>query len=573
MDRKHPTFKYDPAHLPDVVLSKDELTILSEVCLYSIQLLDVEDILSLIRETVIGELGMSVASVYLQDLESKRYTLRAAYGLSERQKKEINRRRKAGYDLTKEVIETGQGVFVSDMSTDPRFKGVWDHLQGRSYLKMPLISRGTVVGVLGIVAPPNQSLSPRFVEYLKVIGHVFGIAIDNALLFAHTIRGEQLAQALYQLGLRMSSSLTLNSVLESVAESSREFMKADIGLVGLVNTEKNGLVIEAISGRQSDSIPRFRKVCRDQSPWKELIVGQPLVYNGHSSQQLQLYASQFLDDEGVQSYLVVPLMQVSKFLGLLVLMNRHPQRWTHGDINAVLRLTHQVVLAIENARLYRELHHMAVFEERDRLARELHDDLSQTLGYLKVKASITEDLLDEGNLVKAKDSLQQVKKVCENLYTSTREEIFNLRTHVQEQQGFFDTLREYLSEYRTHYGLQVELVVENECLQGIPPQISCQVMRIIQEALSNVRKHSQANEVYLSCSSQEGGQLCVLVEDDGQGFQPAQVVGKKEEKIGLQIMQERAESIGGSLSLQSKPGQGTRVTINVPMDIRDSRAG
>ncbi len=468
------------------------------------------------------------------------------------------------------MIETGQGVYIPDMSTDPRFQGVWDHLQGRSYLKMPLISRGTVVGVLGIVAPPNQSFSPRFVEYLKVIGHVFGIAIDNALLFVHTIQGEQRAQALYQLGLRMSSSLTLSSVLESVAESSREFMKADIALVGLVNTEMNELVLEAISGRQSDSIPSFRKVSRDQSPWKELIAGQPLVYNGSSSQQPQLYANQFLDDEDVQSYLVVPLMQGSEFLGLLVLMYRHPRNFTHGDVNAVFRLTHQIILAIENAQLYRQLHHMAAFEERDRLARELHDNLSQTLGYLKVKASITEDLLQSGELTKAQDSLRQVKKVCDVLYTNVREEIFNLRTQDQGQKGFFDTLREYLSDYRTHYGLQVDLVVEKECLQGISPQISCQLMRIIQEALSNVRKHSQASEVILSCSL-EGKQLGVLIKDNGQGFHPAQVGDRNEEKYGLQIMRERAESIGGSLSVKSKPGQGTEVRISAPTDITDQR--
>ncbi len=88
LDKQHHTLESAPnIHLPDVDLSKDELTILSEVCLSSTQLLDVEDILSLIRETVIGKLGMSVASVYLQDMESKRYTLQAAYGLSERQRK------------------------------------------------------------------------------------------------------------------------------------------------------------------------------------------------------------------------------------------------------------------------------------------------------------------------------------------------------------------------------------------------------------------------------------------------------------------------------------------------------
>ncbi|MDZ7843968.1 MAG: GAF domain-containing sensor histidine kinase [Anaerolineales bacterium] len=485
----------------------------------------------------------------------------------QKNKKEIDRRRRAGYDITKEVIQTNQRVYIPDMSTDPRFEGIWENLKGRSYLKLPLISRGTLVGVLGIVAPPNQSISSRSVEFLKVIGNVFGIAIDNALLFAHTIRGEQRAQSLYQLGLKVTSSLTVNSVLENVAESSRELMEADIGLVVLVDTESNQMVMEAIAGRVTDLIPRFHKISKNHLPWQELITGQPLIYNRQSSHQHQLYTNQFLEKEDVQSYLAVPLMQRSVFLGLLVLMYRHPQHFTQSDINTVFRLTHQIVLSVENAQLYHQLHHLAVFEERDRLSRKLHDDLSQTLGYLKIKASMTEDLLENGNLAKASDSLKQVKKVCEVLYTNVREEIFNLRTHVQEQQGFFNALREYLSKYRTHYGLEVDLMVEKECLLNITPQVSCQLMPIIQEALSNVRKHSQASKVYLYCS-QKDDRICILIEDNGDGFHPSQVV-ESGENFGIQIMRERAESIGGSLSLKSKPGQGTKVIINTPMKIQN----
>ncbi len=185
---------------------------------------------------------------------------------------------------------------------------------------------------------------------------------------------------------------------------------------------------------------------------------------------------------------------------------------------------------------------------------------------LKIKSSITEDLLTGGQIDKAKESLRELKKVSELLYIDVREQIFNLRTVVQERMGFFSTLQEYLSDYRSHYGLRVDLVIENECLTEFSPQVSGQLLRIIQEALTNVRKHSAAGKVLLRCS-QGGDQMCVHIEDDGQGFHHSEEIEENGQHFGLQIMKERAESVGGSLVLDSKPGEGTRVVVCVPVEM------
>jgi signal transduction histidine kinase len=110
----------------------------------------------------------------------------------------------------------------------------------------------------------------------------------------------------------------------------------------------------------------------------------------------------------------------------------------------------------------------------------------------------------------------------------------------------------------------VELVVESECVLEIPEQISCQLMRIIQEALSNVRKHAQASKVLISCSKRED-QMLVEVADDGQGFQVEELMDQPQGNYGLQIMRERVEGVGGALSINSQPGSGTRVVIRCPL--------
>jgi signal transduction histidine kinase len=150
------------------------------------------------------------------------------------------------------------------------------------------------------------------------------------------------------------------------------------------------------------------------------------------------------------------------------------------------------------------------------------------------------------------------------LYTDVREEIFNLRTAVTDHLGFIATLEDYLADYKTHYGLEVVLEIEANCYPSVSPEAASQLMRIIQEALSNVRRHSGASNAVIRCVVGADGQITISIEDHGQGFLPNQVHSIAGQHIGLQIMRERAESIGGSLELQSQPGQGTRVNVQVP---------
>lgn len=150
------------------------------------------------------------------------------------------------------------------------------------------------------------------------------------------------------------------------------------------------------------------------------------------------------------------------------------------------------------------------------------------------------------------------------LYTDVREEIFNLRTAVTDRLGFIATLDDYLADYKTHYGLDAELEIEEDCCPNISPEAAGQLMRIIQEALSNVRRHSGASNALIRCVVSMDGQFSISIEDHGRGFVANEVRSVAGQHVGLQIMRERAESIGGSLELQSQPGQGTRVNIQVP---------
>jgi signal transduction histidine kinase len=207
------------------------------------------------------------------------------------------------------------------------------------------------------------------------------------------------------------------------------------------------------------------------------------------------------------------------------------------------------------------VYHLAVLEERERLARELHDHLAQDLGYLKIKAALISDSLDQGKIERAQAQLQELKEVAADLYTDVREEIFSLRSQVSTRGEFLPRLRQYLDEYQQQYKLEIHLDVADDSLLDLPARAGNQLFRIIQEALSNVRKHAQASQVKIGLKD-ELGHLCLTIEDDGLGFDPGSLRSNGH-SVGLKIMEERAESIGARLVLDSSPGTGTRLSVNL----------
>ena len=543
---------------------EQELAILNEVGLAATQLLDLQEIMDFALDTVVNKLGMANGMIYLLDEATGRYTLRASHGISKAQIEEIDRRRRSGWDITQEVAETGKEVFVADMASDARFYGVWDNLQSRSYVKMPLKSKGAVVGVMGLITPARQSVTEREVEFLKAVGREIAIAIDNAILLADARRREQQATTLYKLGTKISDSLAVGEVLDAVADAARELLAAEVGLVGLLDEERQEVVIEATAGIRADALKGMRIPVCETAPGGVLVEGRPIMAEAYDPDQPILHEENLIADEHITSFLAVPLQRGERFLGMVEVMTRQRRRFLQRDAQLLSRLAHHVVVAIENAQLYRQLRYLVILEERDRLAREMHDHLAQVLGYLNVKASVTDDLLSGGQIDEAQESLLELKKVTKVVYTDVRETIFNLRTAISSQIGLLPTLQDYLADYRAHYGLDACLVIGDEYSAEFSPEVASQLLRIIQEALTNARKHAGASRAWVRCEG-DGDQVCISIEDDGQGFDPAQVGEEGRQYFGLQIMRERAESVGGSLELDSQPGQGTRVVVRVPL--------
>ena len=205
---------------------------------------------------------------------------------------------------------------------------------------------------------------------------------------------------------------------------------------------------------------------------------------------------------------------------------------------------------------------LATLEERDRIAREMHDSLSQVLSYIRLATSIIEERLDNADITAAREELRDVRRASRDAYEDVRQGILALRASGFLKKGFLTALEEFLDSYRAQTQLEVELKVVDEQAVGLSEGAQVQLLRIVQEALANVWKHAQAQRVEVELGRNDGW-VQVSVADDGRGFDPDQAASERH-RYGLQIMQERAESIGGTVKVLSRPGAGTRIIVGLP---------
>jgi signal transduction histidine kinase len=213
----------------------------------------------------------------------------------------------------------------------------------------------------------------------------------------------------------------------------------------------------------------------------------------------------------------------------------------------------------------RRMQSLAVVEERERLAREMHDGLAQSLGYLLLKVRSAAELMGSPSSPRAAAALAEAEKITAEAFREVRQSIFGLRTMVTRSLGLVPTLAEYLHDFSQQSGVAVDLRLGDEGRFRLSPDQEVQLIRIIQEALANVWKHAEARHASVSLEATPEG-LEVTIADDGCGFDPAEVRARGRGCFGLQTMEERAAAVGGALRVESAPGKGTRVVAHFPVE-------
>lgn len=258
--------------------------------------------------------------------------------------------------------------------------------------------------------------------------------------------------------------------------------------------------------------------------------------------------------------LTTPIRAKGRNVGAIFLARPKSRPFDQDEVSLVAALAAQVGPALQNAQLFSKTGAIAMLQERQHVAREVHDGLAQTLGYLNVQMGIVDHLLKEGELGKAQTELEAMGRVTQDAYTDLRQSITDLRTPPSSS-GLRRTLREHAERFSRETGITVQFDGHRGTAAIISPETEVQILRIVQEALTNVKKHAPGAGVKLSVDATDA-RVVVAVRDDGPGFEPAGI--SQNGRFGLQTMKERAESLGGGLVIDSRPGAGTSVEVTVP---------
>ncbi|HNS53006.1 MAG TPA: GAF domain-containing sensor histidine kinase [Anaerolineae bacterium] len=267
---------------------------------------------------------------------------------------------------------------------------------------------------------------------------------------------------------------------------------------------------------------------------------------------------------GMRLVIGVPCAINERVLAVAFAVTSNPhQLLTAGQVEMAQGVANVVAPAIENARLHHRVGQMSTLEERARLAQELHDRLAQTLGAMQFYTSLISESLEQGQVSQAQAGLSLLRQAVDEAHVDVREAIFNLRSMASLQMCGLAALQSYLSAYEQRYGVAVQLRADPEAAGVLVGEAGAQAFRILQEALTNVRKHGQTARARVDLQ-REGTWASITIQDEGQGFDPVLVRDQDPAGFGLQVMRERALRVGGTLSVESQPGQGTRVVLRVP---------
>jgi len=248
------------------------------------------------------------------------------------------------------------------------------------------------------------------------------------------------------------------------------------------------------------------------------------------------------------------------------------RRFTKEEIALAQGIGNMLGLVIQNAQLYERSKLLTVMEERGRLSREIHDGVAQTLGALQLKASQLEDSLPREKVDESRRHLSELQDMISRAYRDLREVMLGLRAVVEPGTGLVAALRQYLSHYQAQYGLDVRLEASEGEPVTLDGETQAQAMRIVQEALSNLRRHAGTDRASVRIERESDG-VRISVVDEGQGFDPSLLEGRDDGRhLGLRTMRERAESVRGTLAVESRPGQGTMVVLRLPLSGHGGRA-
>jgi DNA-binding NarL/FixJ family response regulator/signal transduction histidine kinase len=453
----------------------------------------------------------------------------------------------------------GRTIVVPDVAAEPRFCWAWADHGIQSAVLIPLQGRDRLVGMLEADSDRLDDFNQEDVALLEALTGQLAIVIENAeLLHAERTRSRRLA-TVTEIARKVTSILDLQELLYETTELlSSRFGYRSVAIMLRDRHDAQWLEMAAGNDGAEHSVTGTRQHISTGMVGRAATTGLTQLSNDTSANP------HFFQGPGMraEAELDVPLKVGGRVLGVLCIESDRAHTFAEDEVPFVETLADQIAVAIENARLVERARELAASDERNRLAREIHDSLAQSLIAVSMELdAIQQRAVDDPSRVVG--LIGHARDLAHRAVEEARHAIWRLRPAPLERQSLAEALA---AEVRSlEQGGAVE---ESECsVQGEPrplsPEVEAAVFRIAQEALSNVRKHARARRVRVLLSYGERS-LRLLVEDDGRGFEPGTQETRLDGGFGLGGIRQRAALIGADVEVDASPGWGTRVRLFVP---------
>jgi signal transduction histidine kinase len=458
-----------------------------------------------------------------------------------------------------DAMRTNAPVRVDDVQQDPRGSS-WRQapLDINSLVTVPLQTRQ---GALGTITMYNKQDLPGFTERDADLAMLFAqhaaVAIENAGLYTEVRARLDEVVGLQRLGATLLQEHDFDRVLHSVCEQLQLLTGAERAVLALLEEDGRSFVLRSAVGPGVSALVGANVPVDGSFAAEAIRTNSPVRSDDLQNDPRGLRPSLLPDD--AHSLLTVPMRTRQRVLGVITLVNKlDAPGFTNRDTAVATLFAQQAAVAIENAMLYEEGRGIAALEERQRLARELHDSVSQALYGVALNASAADELFESAP-DRARGLLRDVLRLADAGLAELRALIFELRPESLEREGLVGALEKQAAAVQARHGVHVRLEVQRE--PDLSQPVKEALYRVAQEALHNAARHARAQTLNVALELADH-EVRLVVADDGRGFDPH---GEFPGHLGLQSMRERTAGAGGTLDIESAPGAGTRLSARIPI--------
>jgi signal transduction histidine kinase/putative methionine-R-sulfoxide reductase with GAF domain len=491
--------------------------------------------------------------------------------------------------VNRQVIQQREPIFIPDVRGNTTLARMFQQTAGgelestfgyvRSWLGVPLMVKGEMLGMLTLDHSQPDHFTAQHADLVLTFANQVAVALENARLYQaeqdrleESERRRRVAEGLRGVLSILNSDRPLHDILDYILEQACQLLGAQAAVVYRLALEEGRIEVEVATGMP----PEFGQIeilpYVDTAPNRASVDGQPFAISDVQARWADLEMDESVQDPAIRkwisivgqhfhSYLSAPILVQDQSYGAISLFYERRRSFSTEEIQLAVSFADQAALAIENARLRNQAQEAAVAAERNRLARDLHDAVTQTLFSSSLIAEVLPRLW-ERDAEEARRRLQELRELTRGALAEMRTLLLELRPSALLEARLSDLLRQLGESITGRARVPVRLEIEGECkLDG---EVKVALYRIAQEALNNVAKHASATRatVSLHCPPPEvegmGARVELSIRDDGLGFDPASL---PLDSLGLGIMRERAEAIGAVLTIESQPDVGTQIEV------------